>query len=185
MKRILHIILAAGLAAFCVLPAAGQSYKKNKVKTDPEPLEFRQLYWYRNFDKDKGEIYRELYRWDPVLPLEFVGSVGFEGKYYFLDVQDLDFGKVRGRMTASVNIHILYGGILLEFKDIAISWRNHIHIDLSKEDNSFNRTWLWRVNHNPEIIEAARIRCKDLFDTLSKSMDEFVEDGPPMEMTAL
>ncbi|MBQ6186037.1 MAG: hypothetical protein IJK48_09235 [Bacteroidales bacterium] len=185
MKRILHIILAAVMAAFCVLPASGQSYKNYKVKTDPEPLVFRKIYWFNDQEKDKGDIYRDLYGWGEGLDLEFVGGVGFDEKCFFLKAQGLDFNGNDGHMTGSVNIHILEGGFTLELKDIAVGWGNHFIPDLSKEDNSFNRTWLWRVNHNPEIVEAARGRCRELFETLCKSMDKFLEDGPPMELKAL
>lgn len=182
MKRTLHICIAAILAAICVFPAAGQSYKRNKVMTDPEPLEFRKIYWLKDKEKDKSDIYRDLYGWGEGFDLEFVGSVGFDEKCYFLKAQGLDFDGKDGRMTGSVNIHILYGGFVLELKDIAVGWGNHFISDLSKEDNSFNRPWLWRVNHNPETVEAARERSKEIFDTLCASMDEFLKNGPPMEL---
>ena len=45
MRRCSHIVVAAFLAAMCVLPAAGQGYKANKVreKSEPEPLTFSRI----------------------------------------------------------------------------------------------------------------------------------------------
>ncbi|MBQ5979401.1 MAG: hypothetical protein IJL58_05225 [Bacteroidales bacterium] len=185
MKRILHIILAAVMAAFCVLPASGQSYKKNKVRTDPEPLEFRKVYWISSKNHDK--VRKHLMKWDcNKLDLSLTGfPVNSDGKCFHLNVDGVDFEGVKGSITGTVNVIITEGPTVLELKDIHTYWRNHFYVDLSKEDNSFNRTWLWRVNHNPTIVEAARERCKELFEILCQSMDEYLKDGPPMELEAL
>ena len=87
-------------------------------------------------------------------------------------------------MTASVNIHFLYGSLVLELKNLAVGWRNH-HVNLSKRDDSFNRTWLWRVNHNQKTVQAARDCCNKIFDDLCSSMDEYLKDGPPLELKPL
>ena len=184
MKKIIHIALAAAMAALCVLPAAGQSYKASKVreKSEPEPLEFRRSFTLDGNNKDKGDIYRFLYGWSSGIDMEFVGSVGYDEKCYFLAINGLDFAGKEGHMTCSVNIHILNDGLTLELKDFSVGWNNHFIPDLSKQDDNFNRPWLWRVNHNPEVVQAARERCKEIFDTLCASMDKYLEEGPPMEL---
>ena len=70
----------------------------------------------------------------------------------------------------------------LEVKDVSVGWNNHFIPDISKPDENFTRPWLWRVNHNPEVVQAARERCKEIFDTLCASMDKYLEEGPPMEL---
>ena len=184
MRRCSHIVVAAFLAAMCVLPAAGQSYKASKVreKSEPEPLEFKRSFTLNGNNKDKGDIYRYLYGWSSGIDMEFVGSVGFDEKCYFLAINGLDFAGKEGRMTCSVNIHILAGGLTLELKDFAIGWDNHFIPDLSKQDDKFNRTWLWRVNHNPEVVQAGRDRCREIFDTLCASLDNYLKEGPPLEL---
>ncbi len=184
MRRYLHIVVAAFLAAMCVIPAAGQGYRQNKVKTkaEPEPLVFRKTYMLDGKFRNKGEIYRYLSGWSSGIDMEFVGSVGFDEKCYFLAIRGLDFARKEGRMTCSVNIHVLDGGFTLELNDFSAGWNNHFIPDLSKQDDKFNRPWLWRVNHNPEVVQAARERCKEIFDTLCASMDKYLEEGPPMEL---
>ena len=158
---------------------------KVKEKSEPEPLEFKRSFTLNGNNKDKGDIYRYLYGWSSGIDMEFVGSVGFDEKCYFLKVRGLDFAGKEGRLTCSVNIHILYGGLILELKDFAVGWNNRFIPDMSKQDDKFNRPWLWRVYHNPEIVQAARQRCKEIFDTLCESLDEFLLDGPPMEMNRI
>lgn len=182
MRRSLHIVIAAALAAICVLPAAGQNYKRNKVKAEPEPLEFRKVYWISS--KDNDGLRTHLMKWDcRAFDLSLTGfPTNAEGKYMHLNTEGLDFNGVVGSITGKVGVLIMDGAIVLEFKNIHAYWRNHFYVDLSKEDNSFNRTWLWRVNHNPEIVQAARERCKEIFDILCASMGEYLRDGPPMEL---
>lgn len=181
MKRIPHIVVAAALAALCVLPAAGQNYRRNKVINDPEPLEFRKVYWISS--KDRDDIRQHLMKWDcRAFDLSLTGfPTDSDGKYMHLNTEGLDFDGVEGSLVGTVGVVITDGPMVLELKNIRAYWRNH-RIELSKQDDSFNRTWLWRVNHNPEIVQAARARCKEVFDTLCASMDKYLEDGPPMEL---
>ena len=184
MRRLSHIAFAALLAAMCVLPAAGQNYKASKVreKSEPEPLEFRKTFILDSEKKAKREIYHDLNGWNPEFDMQFYGSVGFDEKHFSLDIDDLQLGKEKGWMSIAVVLHIINGGIILEFKDIAVAWRNHTHIVLSQKDDSFNRTWLWKVNHNPEVVQAARERSKEIFDTLCASLDKYLKEGPPWEL---
>lgn len=183
MRRVLHIALAAAMAALCVLPAAGQSYKASKVreKSEPEPLEFRKVFPLSQ--NDYKEIRTRLMRWEcPGYDLSLSGfPVNSDGKYMSLNVGGLDFDGVKGSVSGSVGVLISGGMAILEFRNIYAGWGTHL-VEMSKRDDSFNRTWLWRVNHNKEIVQAARERCEEIFDTLCASLDDFLKDGPPMEL---
>ena len=173
------------MAAICVLPAAGQSYRRNKVKTEPDPLEFRKVFLMQGQnEKEQRELVNKWTFND--YNLKFTGGSAYrDGMVWFLSAHDLGFKKVRGTVMGNFNILFDDGYMTLEFNNIAIDWKGHLILDMSTEDNSFNRPWLWRINHNPEIVQAARERCKEIFDTLCASMDEFLKDGPPMEMRRL
>ena len=185
MRRILHIALAATLAAICVLPASGQDYRRNKVRVEPEPLEFRKTYWLPGLSpRDQRAL---MNKWDfKEYELKNTGGPAYnDGLSYFLSVHNLDFKKVKGTVMGNVIFLFNEGYLTLEFNNITIDWKNHLIIDMSQEDSRLNRPWLWRVNHNPVIVNTARERCREIFDTICASMDEFIKDGPPLELKPL
>ena len=186
MRRLSHIAFAALLAAMCVLPAAGQNYKASKVreKSEPEPLEFRKVYCLPS--NGRKEIRTALMRWEyHDFDMDLNGfPVGSDGNYMSMNVNGLDVNGIDGRIYGRVGIVITEGLVVLQLDNIHACWREH-DVKMSRMDDRFNRPWLWRVNHNPEVVQAARERCKEIFDTLCASMDEFLKDGPPMEMRRL
>ena len=182
MRRSLHIVIAAALAAICVLPAAGQSYKRNNVRPEPEPLVFRKVYSLPG--ENSKDIYRLVAHWkcDDYNIIFTGGGYGYESKGYYLSAHNQDFDKVIGTIMGNVVLCFYDGEMALEFNRISVDWNNHLILDMSKDDNRLNRPWLWRVNHNTKIVQTARDRCKEIFDHLCSSMDEYLRDGPPMEL---
>lgn len=184
MRRFIHIVVAAFLAAMCVIPAAGQNYKSSKVreKSEPEPLEFRKVFLMPGHkEKEQREL---INKWDfNDYNLKYTGGPAYcDGMVWFLSAHDIDFKKVKGTVMGNFSILFNNGYITLEFNRIAIDWKGHLILDMSNGDDKFNRPWLWRVNHNPEVVQAARERCKEIFDTLCASLDNYLKEGPPWEL---
>lgn len=192
MKRILHIILAAGLAAFCVLPAAGQDFKQNrvkpanhKVKTEPIPLVLsKTIKLITPIDSNWSDV---MYGWNN----EALGVDRLYHRHEFGKDYILYTGVCRGLVANKENFNLWMKLTLFlddEFKlnlvasDISVFGHNDIGEILSTEDNRTNRPWLWRVFHNSDTIDKERTAAIDYFNMVAHSLEEFLLNGPPMDM---
>ncbi|MBO4230859.1 MAG: hypothetical protein J5886_04195 [Bacteroidales bacterium] len=186
MKRISYIALAAVLAAMCVLPAAGQSYKASKVrgKSEPEPLTFsRTITTNRMMNSDLFNLTRG---WDSA-----EGHVD-NGLYFnaFEDNYMLYEGEFRGLNAKKENydlwirMKLYYMGpyrVDLFAYEIITFGDKHPVDQLSLSDDKLNRTWLWRVMHDKETIEMQRNTAEECFNFIADSLEEFLLHGPTKE----
>jgi len=189
MRRILHIVVAAALVAMCVYPAAGQGYRKNKVKNDPEPLEIHRSYCIP--EKTRSQIWDYFSLWGDTLPEVEYHSSSFNnewftsGEYkrtYFGRFENLDFGRKRGTLSLIIDLVIFPGSVDLVFRDIDVDCGYLIYSGpLSKSDDSFNRTPQWLINHK-KVFDQARIRANECFEYVAASLEEYIKDGGAMEM---
>ena len=192
MKRILHIILAAVMATFCVLPATGQDYKQNRVKsahqkgkTEPIPLVLsRTINLTIPMDSNWSDV---MYGWNnEALGIERDYHSNEFGKDYILYT-----GICRGLIANKENFNLWMKLTLFlddEFKlsfvasDISVFSRKDFDEKLSTGDDRTNRPWLWRVFHNSDTIDKERVAAQDYFDMVANSLEDFLHNGLPMEM---
>ena len=191
MRKITHIALAAVLAAMCVLPAAGQSYKKNKVIHDPEPLTFsRKIDLDINSDKKFDPNLHELLRgWnysdrddrvDYLFHHDMWGEnyIEYDGSFYNLQADRESFNLwIRMRL----HYHSPYR-LVLEAYDITLFGSKDPVLKLSEKDDKLNRPWLWRVFHNIETVDKERKIAEECFNLVADSLEDFLKDGPPMKL---
>ena len=193
MKKIIHIALAAALAAMCVLPAAGQSYKASKVreKSEPEPLTFSrnidlELFSNKQFDPNLSDLLRG---WkysngddnvDYLFYQDFWGEnyIQYHGSFYNLQAHKESFELV---IWFKLHYRSSYR-LVLEGYDITAFGGRDLVLHLSSFDDRFNRPWLWRVFHDIETVDKQREIAKDCFNRVADSLEEFLRDGPPMEL---
>ena len=53
---------------------------------------------------------------------------------------------------------------------------------LSVNADRLNRPWLWRVFHNIDTVDKQRKIAVECFNLVADSLEEFLKDGPPMEL---
>ena len=190
MRKITHIALAAALAAMCVLPAAGQSYKASKVreKSEPEPLTFSRVISSR---MQLNSNLRETTRgWD-------IKSCGVETVTYwntFGDNYMLYTGHSHS-LTANKEEYNLLVWFKLFYRDshelelfayeITAFGKRHPVMNLSSSDDKLNRTWLWRIMHNKETVELQREAAEEYFNKVADSLEDFLRNGPKSESQLL
>lgn len=185
MRRSLHIVIAAALAAICLLPAAGQNYKRNKVKAEPEPLSFSRI-----ITSDK-EFDSDLFN----LTLDWNSSMcGFDRLSYW-DSDGDNYLSYAGRfenLTADNELFDLCMWLklvydnprqleLIAYNIISFGDKDPI-MKLSSKDDRINRPWLWRAFHNIDTIDKQRKIAEECFNLVADSLEEFLRNGPPMEL---
>ena len=178
-------IIAAVLAAMCVLPAAGQSYRRNKVKTEPEKLVLQKMIFIPY--KNQKEILTLLSKWEDTLPE--ISLSYLERSYYKRPrniyngiFKDIGMGGRHGNLCSLIDISAMAEGVELVFHDMFIvynnnSWQGY----LSTSDDRFNRSKLWLAVHKSEF-DQARIRASECFDYVASSLESFLNNGGPLEM---
>lgn len=188
MRPILHIALAATLAAICVLPVSGQDYRRNKVRVEPEPLTFTRIITVskelnpnlfeltRGWDLAKGSVDRGVY------------FNAFDDNYihYWGNFNNLNAKKENYDLLIRMKLFYLgpYNLELLAY-DITSFGDKHPVMHLSAKDDRFNRPWLWRVLHDIETVDMERKAAEECFNMVADSLEEFLKDGPPLELKPL
>ena len=185
MRRSLHIVITAALAAICVLPAAGQNYKRNKVKAEPEPLTFSRIIM---SDKEIDPNLRETTRgWDSnECRIETItywdtfddNYMSYVGRFDGLNADEEVFDLVIWMKLIYENPHKL----TLHAYEITAFSAKHPVMDLSVNDTRLNRPWLWRAFHNIDTIDKQRKIAEDCFNYVADSLEDFIRNGPPMEL---
>lgn len=190
MRCCSHIVVAAFLAAMCVIPAAGQSYRQNKIKTkaEPEPLTFSRII-------TSGTIINPNLRntingWNSKKNgVEIVTYCNTFGENYLScsgELYDLTAGKENYDLWIRLKLHYRNQYELeLEAYEITTFGDRHPVMHLSTTDDKFNRTWLWRVMHDEETIELQREIAKDYFNLIADSLQRFLRYGPDYESELL
>ncbi len=193
MRRYLHIVVAAFLAAMCVIPAAGQSYKASKVreKSEPEPLTFSrnidlELFSDKKFDPNLSGLLRDWKYSDGNDIVEYIfhndfdddNFIQYHGSFYNLQASEEPFNLV---IWFKLHYRSPYR-LVLEGYDITAFGKKDPFLKLSAYDDKFNRTWLWRVSHNIETVDKQREIAKECFNRVADSIEVFLKDGPPWEL---
>lgn len=192
MRRFIHIVIAAVLAAFCVLPASGQDYKQNrvkptnhKVKTEPIPLVLsKTIELTTSIDSNWSDV---MYGWNnEALGVDRLYHSREFGKDYILYT-----GVCRGSVANKETFNLWMKLTLFfddEFKldlvasDISVFSRKDFGEKLSTEDNRNNRPWLWRVFHNSDTIDKERAAAIDYFNMVADSLEAFLKDDSPLDL---
>ena len=190
MRKITHIALAAALAALCVLPANGQSYKASKVreKSEPEPLSFSRSITTR---KTISTNLRECTSGWTIKECELDNGTywnAFDDNYIRYDCVFYDLSAEKENYDLWIQMKLYYRGpneLELTAYKFTLFGNRYPVMHLSTTDDKFNRTWLWRVMHDEETIELQREIAKDYFNLIADSLQRFLRYGPDYESELL
>lgn len=179
MRRSLHIVIAAALAAICVLPAAGQSYKKNKVRPEPELLTFSRRY--DVYGKTQKELFWLTQKWpSSECGAEYVmQSLDYGWRSYHGHFNQLKFGDKTGNLILFIKLHFMDGSVILDVYDVFANWNNHRSYVSSLTTSDPLATSRGVRN---KTLEYARDAAADCFNLVADSLEEFLRNGPPMEL---
>lgn len=189
MKQSLHIMLAIVLAAMCVIPVSGQSFRRHKVKTEPEKLVISRMYSIPG--KSRRDISHLLYNWDGTIP-----EVGDKTMHFGYDniistnsyvgrFNNLDLGPKNGNLIVMVDIVIGSGCAQLVFRDIDVDCGYVIYPGpLTESDDSFNRTSLWLIRHK-KVFAQARLRAQECFEYVASSLESYINDNGPLDLVRI
>ena len=190
MRKITHIALAAALAALCVLPAAGQSYKASKVreKSEPEPLSFSRSITTR---KTISTNLRECTSGWKIKECELDNGTywnAFDDNYIRYDCVFYNLSAEKENYDLWIQMKLYYRGpneLELTAYKFTLFGNRHPVMQLSSEDDYFNRTWLWRVMHDKETVELQRKTAEECFIIVADSLEDFLRNGPKAESQLL
>ena len=179
MRRILHIALAATLAAICVLPASGQDYRRNKVRVEPEQLTFNKEFEVPG--KKQTELFWLVKNWDSSeIGAQFImQSLDYEWQAYHWNYYNIQFGEKTGDIILFMKVFFSDERVALNVYDVYVDWDNHRHWESSLYvSDTFS-------NHNKgksKTLYLAEVEATKLFENISKSFEDFLKEGPSMEL---
>ena len=182
MRKITHIALAAALAAMYVLPANGQSYRRNKVKTEPEKLTFKATIPAPG--KSQNELFWLFRKWDSMnVGARFVlQSLDYEWQAYHGNYDNLRFGNKTGSLILFMKLIFTDDLVTLDVYDVYADWDNHRHyVSSLYSEDALNRG----SRHKSEIVKFARIESEKCFATILNSLVEYLHNDRPIELIRL
>ena len=185
MKRVPSIILTVSVFAIPICPASGKELR------DPEPLTFSKHYDMQEADADS--IRGIIHLWNSSSCGLVSGGYTYHlrnegGKMHYDRVEIYNGGyninahNKKVLLNLFIEIRIGDGCFDMDAVRISADWRNHFVSTMSTCDDKFNRTWLWRIQHSPKVLDQIRLRAAEIFGRITASMDRFLAEGPPLEM---
>ena len=190
MRRYLHIVVAAFLAAMCVIPTAGQNYRASKVKekAEPEPLSFSRSITSR---KTINTNLRESTSGWEIKECDLDNGTywnTFDDNYIRYDCVFYGLSAEKENYDLWIQMKLFYKGpneVELTAYSFTLFGNRHPVMQLTSGDDYFNRSWLWRVMHDKETVELQRKTAEECFNFVADSLEDFLRNGPRSESQLL
>lgn len=172
MKRTLLISI---VTLFVLAPFPAEA---RRPLLKPEPLTFKKTYRMPGMGKKELDLY--LYRWGRNEP--DLGDVTSHSDYHsYIKFYDRKYKKKIYTMRCYIAVRFRDEEFDLDiYKTCAFGLGDRS--DLSSHDDEFNRSKWWLMCYRRKM-EAVRAEAAKLFDSLCASLEAYMAEGPPAEMS--